>query len=335
MDSLLVEEYRGGMLECVHRGHICVVDEKGRVVKFAGQPDYRVFTRSAAKPIQAIPGIRAGMAEKYGFSDAEIAIMAASHRAEDVHVGTLENMIGKTGLAEDDLVCAPSLPLDEDAMEHLLSQGGERRRLYHNCSGKHLGVLAYSKMSGYPLDSYSDPSHPVQREILDTLGYLADYPVEDIERAIDGCGFPVFNLPLSALATAYMKLACPDRIDDPATAKAATAITGAMNRYPQLVSGSGRLDTLLLEDGNLVAKGGFKGVYAFGMRKERLGIAFKVLDGSEEEWGMITLEILTQLGYDNEDTLNRLRSAFDPAIRNDEGWEVGFSKPAFKLESAE
>lgn len=220
METVLVNEYRGGLLECTHFGHICIVNGRGEVVKRAGNPHQLIFTRSAAKPIQAIPGIRAGIVEAFGLGDAEVAIMAASHRAEAAHVGTLERLLDKTGLKEEALVCAPSLPLDEHARERVLRQGGNRRRLYHNCAGKHLGVLAYCKLKGYPLDGYNRPEHPVQKEILATLAELAGCAQDDISLGTDGCGFPVFALPLSALAAAYVKLADPELIDDPKTAKA-------------------------------------------------------------------------------------------------------------------
>lgn len=331
-EALLVKEYRGGMLECTHRGHICIVDEHGAIKGHAGDHQYRVFTRSAAKPFQALPGIRAGLIPHYGLNEAEVAIMTASHRAQHHHVETLESLLRKTGLSEQQLVCAPSLPLDREARTELLREGGEARKLYHNCSGKHLGIQAYCRMLGMAEEDYNDHSHPVQREILAALADLADYPAEEIHLATDGCGLPVFNLPLASLATAYMKLACPDRIEDPKTSEAARLIAEAMNKHPEMVGGSGRIDSLLLEDSNIVAKGGFKGVYAFGLRRERLGIAFKIMDGSEEEWGIIALEILRQLKYSNRDTLQRLEQAFNGIILNDEGWEVGRSEPAFMLE---
>jgi L-asparaginase II len=333
-DTLLIQEYRADILECVHRGHISVVDENGRVVKYAGDPHYVAFTRSAAKPIQAIPGIRAGIVEAYNLTSAEIAVMAASHRAEDIHIQTLEGMIAKIAVDENELVCAPSLPLDRVSREELLRKGGQRRRLYHNCAGKHLGVLAYSSLKGYPHEGYDDPDHPVQQEIITVLSQLSQLSPDEIGRGIDGCGFPVFALPLSALATAYMKLACPDQIADAATAQAVITITEAMNQHPRLVAGQGKVDSILLEDGNIVAKGGFKGVYAFSLREERLGITFKVSDGSEEEWGLIVLSILQQLGYKNTATIEKLQRAFGGPITNDAGVEVGQAVTSFKLEAA-
>lgn len=331
MDAALIEEFRGGLLECVHRGHICVVDEFGSVTSSVGDPHHRVFTRSSAKPIQAIPGIKAGIMERFNLTEAEIAVMTASHCGEDMHIQVLEELIKKTGLQEDNMVCVPSLPINAQSMEHLLRGGGERRRLYHNCAGKHLGILAYCKMCNLPLEGYSDSSHPVQQEIINTLASLVNMQKGEIGIAIDGCGLPVFNLPLSALATAYMKLSCPDLIEDAETAKAVSTITAAMSRYPLLVSGSGKIDPILLADDNIVAKGGFKGVYAFSLRKERVGVAFKLMDGSEEEWGLITLSILEQLGYNNQNTLKQLRDTFTTEIYNDAGQKVGLVESVFQL----
>lgn len=331
MDAALIEEFRGVLLECVHRGHICVVDELGRAASSVGDPHYRVFTRSSAKPIQAIPGIKAGIMERFNLTEAEIAVMTASHLGEDMHIQVLEELIKKTGLQEESMVCSPSLPINAQSMEHLLREGGERRRLYHNCAGKHLGILAYCKMCNLPLESYNDSSHPVQQEIINTLAGLANMQKGEIGLAIDGCGLPVFNLPLSALATAYMKLSCPDLIEDAETAKAVSIITTAMNHYPLLVSGNGKIDSIMLADDNILAKGGFKGVYAFSLRKERVGVAFKLMDGSEEEWGLIVLSILEQLGYSNQNTLQQLRDTFSTVIYNDAGCAVETVNSVFRL----
>ncbi|MNX13258.1 L-asparaginase II [compost metagenome] len=334
-EVVLVREFRAGILECAHSGHIGIVNEKGDVVYSAGDPDFVAFTRSSAKPFQAIPAIRAGLAHHYHLSGEEVAIMTASHRSQEIHVQTLERLSNKIDIEEHCLVCAPSLPLDETAREELLRVNGHRRRLFHNCSGKHFGVLAYCKMAGYPLQGYDNPEHPVQQEIVSTLALLAEMPKEDIGLGTDGCGFPVFALPLSSLAKAYLKLACPDQIQDAATREAVIKITAAMNAHPVLVGGTDRVDSILLQDSNIVAKGGFKGVYCFSLKKERLGVALKILDGSEEEWGLVVLRILEQLGYNNPATLERLRSAFRKEIFNDVGRKVGYAEADFELSASQ
>lgn len=333
-EAVLVQEFRAGILECAHEGHISIVNEKGDVVYSAGDPDFVAFTRSSAKPFQAIPAIRAGVVGHYHLTADEVAIMTASHRSQEVHVQTLERLSDKIDIEEHCLVCAPSLPLDETAKEELLRADGHRRRLFHNCSGKHFGVLAYAKMMGYPIQGYDQPEHPVQQEILTTLAELAEMGREEIGLGTDGCGFPVFALPLSSLAKAYLKLACPDQIKDEATREAVIQITGAMNAHPVLVGGTDRVDSILLQDSNIVAKGGFKGVYCFSLKKERLGVALKILDGSEEEWGLVVLRILEQLGYSCQETLERLRGAFSNEIFNDAGRKVGYAETNFELTAA-
>ncbi|MGM1047450.1 MAG: asparaginase [Bacillota bacterium] len=331
METVLVKEYRADVMECSHSGHICIVNDEGKVKAFAGDPHYVTFTRSSAKPLQAIPAIRAHLADCYHLTDQEIAIMTASHRGEHEHQETLISIMDKTGIGESRLVCASSYPLDGETRDSLIRSGGNKNKIYHNCSGKHLGLLAYSQMKGLPLAGYEDPNHPVQQEILSTIAYMCGLSKDEIILGTDGCGLPVFALPLQALATAYMKLACPDRIEDEPTRRAVEKIAQTMNSHPFMVAGSGRVDTLLLQDQNIVAKGGFKGVYCFGLKKERLGITFKILDGSEEEWGYIVESILDQLGYDNRATIDSLRKAFTKDLYNDGGKKVGRAETAFTL----
>ncbi|RAW11686.1 asparaginase [Paenibacillus taichungensis] len=333
--ALLIKEYRAGVMECAHYGHISITDENGNVVYSAGDPHFRAFTRSSAKPFQAIPGIRAGIAGHYGLTAQEIAIMSSSHRSEPMHIQVLEQIESKIGLGEECLICAPSFPLNEESRNQWLRAQGEKRRILHNCSGKHLGILAYTQMKQADLGSYAEPEHPVQREILETMAYMAGIEQKEIELGTDGCGFPVFSLPLSALSNAYLKLACPDLIEDPSTRSAVETITGAMNEYPLMVGGTQRVDSVLLEDSNIVAKGGFKGVFGFALKKERLGITFKVLDGSEEEWAYIAQSILEQIGYSNRKTIERLAEVYPPDIRNDAGKVVGRAESEFKLHSPE
>ncbi|KGE20959.1 asparaginase [Paenibacillus wynnii] len=331
METVLVREYRAELIECIHSGHIAIVGVDGKLKGYAGDPGFVSFTRSAAKPLQAIPGIRGGIAEHYHLTQAEIALMTASHRGENYHITALESISSKVGVSENNMLCATSYPLDDSSREEAI-RGLGRRKIYHNCSGKHLGILSYSQLKGFPLGEYADRDHPVQREIINTLAYMADVAPESIGLGTDGCGLPVFALPLTALAGAYLKLACPNLIGDLATRKAVTTITAAMNAHPEMVSGYGRLDSILLEDDNIIAKGGFKGVYCFGLRRERLGIAFKVLDGSEEEWGLIVQSILKQIGYSNENTLKKLSAAYSGDIYNDGGTKVGSAEAEFKLE---
>ncbi|MBW5448522.1 asparaginase [Cohnella sp. CFH 77786] len=327
----LVKEYRGGIVECVHSGHICGVNDKGEIRYAAGDPEAVSFLRSAAKPFQAIPVVRHGADTRFGMTDAEGAILVGSHRAEPCHVQALESIMLKIGITEEQLICHPTYPLSAYATEALLRDRMPKRSIYHNCSGKHLGILALCKTMGYSVEEYGNPEHPAQQEILETLAYLAHFPKENIVVGTDGCGFPVFALPLRALATACLKLACPDLIANPEIRAAAQTIVRRMNKHPEMVAGTGRICSALLADSNIVAKGGAKGVYCFGLKKERLAFALKVLDGSEDEWPLIAASILEQIGYGNQETIDRLYTLAPVGIRNDNNRIVGQNQTVFKL----
>ncbi|MBO7743259.1 asparaginase [Paenibacillus sp. MWE-103] len=331
MEEALVREYRGGIEECVHAGHVCGVNDKGDIQYRVGDPKAVAFLRSAGKPFQAIPVVRHGADAAFGLTDAEGAVMIGSHRAEPFHVEALEGIMRKTGIGEEQLICHPTYPLSAYATERLLRANLPKRAIYHNCSGKHLGILALCKAMGYPMESYGEPDHPVQREILETLAYLAGIPAESIGLGTDGCGFPVFAMPLDALATAFLKLACPDLIADAAIRTAVETIVRRMNAHGEMVAGTDRICSSLLLDPNIVAKGGAKGVYCFGLKRERLAFAFKVLDGSEDEWPIVTASVLEQIGYGNRETIDRMHALAPLDIRNDNGRAIGRNQAVFTL----
>jgi L-asparaginase II len=332
MDEILVEEYRGGILECVHRGHICGVAD-GEVKYYNGDPDFTVFFRSTAKPLQAIPLVKKGLDEKYGFTGKETTILASSHRGESFHIAALESIMAKIEVSEENLICQPTYPLDLKTREVLIKSNMPKRRIYHNCSGKHLGILTLCRNAHYTFNDYWRINNPAQQEILDHISLFTGYPRDDIGIGTDGCGVPVFAVPIQCIAGAYLKLACPDLLPDHGTKKATAKITKLMNENYEMVSGTGQLCSLLLMDRNMVAKGGFKGIYCFGLRKERLGFAIKITDGSADELPFIVASILEQIEYTNTDTINRLYGQFPLKIKNDNNKIIGINQVNFRLKS--
>ncbi|MDF2684652.1 MAG: asparaginase [Brevibacillus sp.] len=330
--STLVEEYRGGVLENVHYGVVCGVNERGEVIYSSGDDMHVAFLRSAAKPFQAIPVAKQKMDEKFGLTSREAALFTASHRGEAYHMEALESLLKKTGISEEELLTNPTYPLNEEPKFACLSQGIAKRRLFHNCSGKHLGFLALSKERGFSTDNYYEIEHPAQQEALDVFADLADYPREQIQLGVDGCGFPVFALPLKHLAISYLKLACPDLIVEKETRDAVIKITGWMTENPDIVASHNFTCTALLEDPNIIAKGGAMGVYGFALKKERISFALKVIDGSELVWPLVIASILMQIGYDNEDTIKRLQALVPKEIKNDNQRVVGEKRAVFTLE---
>ncbi|MFW5435125.1 asparaginase [Paenibacillus apiarius] len=332
LGKVLVEEFRGDWLECAYTGHVAGVNEHGETLFHVGDEGYVSFMRSSSKPVQALPALLAGVPEHYGLSDEEIVLMTASHRAQKFHVEALESFMKKTGITEDKFVCKPTYPLNSAAKDERIAHGEPPRSLYHNCSGKHLGVLALCKMMGWPTHNYAEPDHPVQQHVLKLMSQLSDMPADRIKLGTDGCGFPVYAIPIRNIALLYLRLACPDLIADEEVRKAVVRLTTLMNKHPFYVSGTELICPTLLQDGNIVAKGGAKGIYCFGLRKQRMGIAFKVMDGSEDQWPLIVAHILKEIEYPNVETIERLKRLSPAETKNDNDRIVGYREPKFHLQ---
>lgn len=331
--AVLTEEYRGDLLDLVHEGYICVVDETGKVISSAGNPGAKVYYRSASKPFQALPVIAMGLDEKYGLSDEETVIFSGSHLGEPFHVAALRSIEKKAGLDLDNLlIMKPTVPGSTSANEERIRQGLPKAKIYHNCSGKHTGALLLQKeLDPDHLEDYWKVDSAAQKEILRTISVMSEYPMEQVGIGVDGCGVPVFAVPMKNIAIGFKNIACIDTIPDEKLRQAARRYIPRIHEYPLMMRGTGFLCSLINYDPNLVAKGGANGVYGIGLKKERIGISFKLKDGTEAVWPLIIKEIFRQIGYENADTFAMLDSLNSGIIRNDNDTPVGTCKTVFEL----
>ena len=223
----LVRVIRSGLEESVHAGHVAVCDEEGRLLGGIGDPHHPLFARSSMKPLQA--------AVSLGRMDGElpaqdlVAVMCGSHNGEPVHVRTVQALLKAGAVAENRLGCPADLPRRTEAR----MQVDRRRPIYHNCSGKHAGMLVACARADLELATYLQPTHPLQREITREVGRATG--VEPSVVGVDGCGAPFHGLPLSGLATLFARLVRPERLG-PLAAPAEIAVS-AMHPHPSLVAG--------------------------------------------------------------------------------------------------
>ncbi len=307
----LVVEYRGELIDLTHNGYAVIVDENSNVIFSVGDPDERVFYRSASKPIQALPVIARGLDEKYGLTDEESVIFAGSHKAEPRHVQVLESIHKKAGLEESCLVMKPTLPQaahDPDTVP---------RKIYHNCSGKHTGAMLLQRDLGGDVCDYWKMDSLAQNEIRRTVALLSEFPLEKVIDGIDGCGVPVFAVGMKNIATAFKNLVCPDKIADPALGAAARRFVPRIHEYPVMMRGTGMLCSRFNEDPQVVAKGGANAVYGFALKERRLGFALKFADGVETAWPMVIARLLREVGYENPRTYAMLAELCPETIVND------------------
>ena len=86
MSEVLIKIYRGNLIENIYRGYIAIVNKKGNPIFSVGDNKKITYWRSAAKPIQVMPVIYSGAADKYKLTEKEIAILTSSHSGEDEHI---------------------------------------------------------------------------------------------------------------------------------------------------------------------------------------------------------------------------------------------------------
>lgn len=329
--ALLTEEYRGELLDLIHEGYVCVVDEKGKVTGAAGNPEAQVYYRSASKPLQAIPVIMRGLQQKYALTDEETVIFSGSHLAEEHHIRVLESIFKKGGMLEEDLIMKPAVPASVKANEERILKGLPPRKLYHNCSGKHAALMLLQRDLGGDIRDYWKEDSLCQKEVKRVISELSEFPEAQVDVGVDGCGVPVFAVPMRNIAVAFKNLACVDTIRNSTIREAVGEYVPRINQYPLMMRGTGFICTLINYDENIVAKGGANGVYGLGLKKERLGISFKLKDGTESMWPIILREIFRQIGYHNPETIQMLESLNNGSIVNDNGTVVGHCEAVFKL----
>jgi len=335
--SLLTIETRGQLTENRHWGCICVVDEKG-VVASSGAYQDNYFFRSSSKPIQALPVLLMGLDKEYGLSEAETAIMAGSNAAEDYCSVVVASLMQKAGITEDDLVMNPRYPDHEGTKKRLIAEGLPMKKLYHGCTPKHIGLMMVQRKLTGSVKDYHLPESAAQRLVRYTISLFTDTPYEDIKIGIDGCGVPVFGVPGDAMAKSYQRMAAPDLIPEKSYREAASRMVGLMHKHSELIRGRDYICSLLNTHENIVAKGGAAGVYAFGLKRQRLGVMFKLYDGTESSWQIIAAEILRQLEIEDcRDMIEKLETTdligfTRREIRCMSGEIVGEMKPVFKLE---
>jgi L-asparaginase II len=269
MDPIVVEVRRNGIVEARHRVHAVAV-QGGAVVGEAGDASLTCFMRSSSKPIQALPLARA----RTDLDDRDLAIASASHRATDDQMAAVRALLAKAPAAEDDL-------------ELGLQEGRPPQKIFHNCSGKHAGMLALCHANGWPTAGYRLPGHPVQQACRAAHVEAVEAGDEELPTATDGCGVVTFGLQLERMAYAFSRF---ERLPQ------GDRIANAMRAHPDLVGGPDGADYHLMRAApGWFAKGGAEGLLCAG-GPNGLGVALKSEDGASRPLGPALAAFLEPFG---------------------------------------
>ena len=316
---------RGLGTDAWHDAAVAVVDDRGRVTHARGDANLVTFTRSAIKPLQALPLILTGACDAFGIDDEELALAAASHDGGDLQRAVAARLLAKAGDRADQLQCGAHWPIGMRAAGRHPCAGEDRDPLRHNCSGKHAGFLALARTLGVPTERYLDPDAAVQRAVRRAVADACELDEASLIAATDGCSAPNFAVPLSALARAFKNLATRGPAGAPIDAALARVRT-AMQAHPHLVSGEGRFDYELARAfaGRIVSKGGAEALLAVGLSDPPLGIAIKILDGADRALPPIAMAVLGELGLiDGAAPPAALAHRARPVVTNHRGIETG------------
>ena len=269
MGVLIVDVERGGTVEARHRIHAVAV-AGSEIVHAWGDPRLVTMLRSSAKPIQALPIVRA----RPDLDDAEIAIACASHLHRPEQLEPVLSLLTKADASEDDLEC-----------------GAEPTRLQHNCSGKHAAMLLLCRVNGWPTEGYRLASHPCQQVMLVEIAGAAEVDPASVPTAVDGCGVVTYALTLERMAHSFAQL---ERLEGGQRA------ADAMRACPELIRGDGAPDTELMRlGGGWLAKGGAEGLLCAA--RDGVGIALKAEDGAQRPLARALAAVLVELGHDAGD----------------------------------
>jgi L-asparaginase II len=331
-NPILVQAWRGGIVESAHRGAYAVVDADGALRMAAGDIERPVFPRSACKVLQALPLVASGAADALQLTDEELALACASHGGEAAHARTAASMLAKAGVDLTALECGAHWPYNEQATRTLAHDDQTPSALHNNCSGKHAGFVCLgcqlhggrADLRGF-LAGYVKPEHPVMREVSAALQAATGFDLSTSARGTDGCSIPTHAVPLRHLALAFARVATGQGLNAD-HARAARRLRQAVARAPFFVGGTGRFDTRVMErlGERVFCKVGAEGVHCAALPELGLGVAVKMDDGNNARACEVVLAALLQrlLPLDDADA-GFVHGLSDLTLRNWNGLEVG------------
>ncbi len=278
---------RSGRDESLHFGAVVILARDGSIERELGDSSVVIYPRSVNKPIQATTMVSLGLE----LPPRLLALVCGSHDGRPQHLAAAREILSKVNLTESSLGNTPDLPINAEASEFVLREGGVRSALQMNCSGKHAGMLATCVHNNWSHDtSYLRVDHPLQQHITETMVDLTGESVAHI--GIDGCGAPAHAFSLVGLARAFRSI-----IMSPENSPAGT-VSSAMRAHPEMVGGPTRDVTLLMQGvPGLMAKDGADGVFAAALSDGR-AVALKIADGANRATRPVMKAALQSIGVD-------------------------------------
>ncbi len=301
----MVEVTRSGEIESFHQGVAVLINSSGEILREWGDSEKLIYPRSALKPIQSLNLYKDGIAEGLNISDEYIALTTASHHSESFHQKMVIEWLEKINLNESSLCCGPDWPWNlEDKFEAKINSK-IKRRIFHNCSGKHCGHLAVSKYRDLPIENYNQSNHTIQKELISLIEHLAEYKIKNI--GVDGCTLPNPLIPLKKLAYAMAQIADYNKLNE--NSDIAKRIFESCTKFPELTGGTNSINCALtkLSKGKIFFKNGAEGVFVAIIPEKKAALVVKIDDGASRAAEVAIAGLISELNIIDEEKLQKFK----------------------------
>jgi len=322
MDTIkMVEVTRSNVVESVHYGAAILINSDGEILKEWGNSNILIYPRSALKPIQSLNLYKDGVAKALDLSDKLIALTTASHHAETIHQKMVNNWLKKMNLNENHLSCGPAWPWNEKDQFEVYLKYKNKRKIFHNCSGKHCGHLAVCSYKNLPIKNYQNKDHPIQKDLIQLIEDLSKYKIKNI--GVDGCTLPNPLIPLKRFAFAAAQLADYKKLNDHSAI--AKRIFNSCIKFPEIAGGSKSINSILtkLSNGKVFVKNGAEGVFVAIIPELKSALAVKIIDGTKRAAEVAIAGLLSELKIINNEKIKKIKKR---PVKNSTGEIIGFMK---------
>ena len=315
----MVEVTRSGEIESFHQGVAVLINSSGEILQEWGNSEKLIYPRSALKPIQSLNLYKDGIAEGLNISDEYIALTTASHHSESFHQKMVIEWLEKINLSEDNLYCGPDWPWNlEDKFEAKINSK-IKRRIFHNCSGKHCGHLAVSKYRDLPIENYNQNNHTIQKELISLIENLSKYKIKKI--GIDGCTLPNPLIPIKKFAHAMAKTADYNKLNE--NSNIAKRIFDSCIKFPEITGGTNSINCALskLSKGKIFFKNGAEGVFIAIIPEQKSALVVKIDDGASRAAEIAIAGLISELNIIEEEKLVKFKKS---PIKNSTDQIIGY-----------
>tara|TARA_B100000287_G_scaffold198617_1_gene187736 strand:+ start:106 stop:1083 length:978 start_codon:yes stop_codon:yes gene_type:complete len=314
----MVEVTRSDEVESFHHGVAVLINSSGEILKEWGNSDLNIYPRSALKPIQTLNLYKDGIAEAMSLTDEQIAITTASHHAEIFHQEIISNWLKKIDIKEENLSCGHDWPWNLEDKFRAKLEYKNKRKIYHNCSGKHCGHLAVCKHKNLTIENYQDKTHPIQKDLIQLIENLSEYKIKNI--GIDGCTLPNPLMPLKKFALAASQLTDSKKLSE--NADIAKKIFNSCIKFPEFTGGTKSINCILtkLSKGKIFFKNGAEGVFLALIPEIKSALVVKILDGAARAAETAIAGLISELKIIDENELDKIKFR---EVTNSIGQKIG------------